>query len=65
MTKGSGTMLFISEATRDRLREHHDLLERVGDVEVRGRTSMLTVWTLAEARIPAPSEEQESHAVTP
>jgi len=64
MTKGSGTMLFISEATRDRLRVHHDLLERVGDVEVRGRTSMLTVWTIAEARIPMPSEDPESHAVT-
>ena len=46
MTKGSGTMLFVSETTRERLRRAPVDLTPVGDFEIRGRTHKLAVWTL-------------------
>jgi adenylate cyclase len=60
MTKGSGVMLFISEATRERLRAERDSLEHVGEVEIRGRTSKLSVWTLAT--VVMEPDEQEHRA---
>jgi len=46
MTKGSGTMLFVSQTTRDRLASPPADLTRFGEVEIRGRDARLTVWTL-------------------
>ena len=46
MTKDSGTMLFISGATKERLRTETEGLERFGDLEVRGREGTLEVWTV-------------------
>jgi adenylate cyclase len=46
MTKGSGSMLYISAATRDRMRGSTDGLSFVGEVSIRGRTSNLEVWTI-------------------
>jgi len=46
MTKGSGSMLYISAATRDRMRGSTDELSFVGEVSIRGRTSSLEVWTI-------------------
>ena len=46
MTKGSGTMLFVSETTRARLRRPPADLVPVGEFEIRGRTHKLAVWTL-------------------
>ena len=48
MTKGSGHMLFVADSTRERLRRSADTLVAVGDLEVRGRSAKLRVWTLAE-----------------
>ncbi len=48
MTKGSGHMLFVADATRTRMHSVPDDLLLVGDFEVRGRTEALTVWTLRE-----------------
>jgi adenylate cyclase len=46
MTKDSEAMLFISATTRERMRSPTDDLSLVGEVEIRGRTSTLTVWTV-------------------
>jgi adenylate cyclase len=48
MTKGSGHMLFVADSTRERIRRSKETLVAVGDLEVRGRTAKLRVWTLAE-----------------
>jgi len=47
MTKGSGAMVFISQTTRERMRSGAERLSPVGDVEIRGRTAKLAVWTIA------------------
>ncbi|HMD51222.1 MAG TPA: adenylate/guanylate cyclase domain-containing protein, partial [Solirubrobacteraceae bacterium] len=47
MTKGSGHMLFIADSTRERMLHPPDDLIRVGDLEVRGRSAAVPVWTLA------------------
>jgi adenylate cyclase len=46
LTKGSGAMVFISATTRERMRAT-DGLKPMGEVEIRGRTSRLSVWTFA------------------
>jgi adenylate cyclase len=46
MTKNSDAMLFISSATRERLRDGADGLVPVGEVEIRGRAQALFVWTV-------------------
>jgi adenylate cyclase len=46
MTKDSDAMLFISATTRARMRGSTDDLLPVGEVEIRGRTSMLETWTI-------------------
>ncbi len=53
MTKGSGHQLFISDSTRQALVSDPGDLELVGEREVRGRTHLITVWTLSEG---APSD---------
>jgi adenylate cyclase len=46
MTKDSEAMLFISATTRERMRSSTDDLSLVGEVEIRGRASTLTVWAI-------------------
>ena len=46
MTKNSGTMLFISATTHDRMHTAPQGLSRFGEVEIRGRESKLGVWTI-------------------
>jgi adenylate cyclase len=46
MTKGSGTMLFVSQTTRERMRQPPADLERFDEVQIRGREAKLVVWTL-------------------
>ena len=48
MTKGSGHMLFIAETTRERMLNPPEDLALVGELEVRGRTAAVPVWTLAD-----------------
>jgi adenylate cyclase len=47
MTKGSGHMLFIADATRERLSHPRADLELVGELPVRGRVQPVPVWTSA------------------
>ncbi len=49
MTKGSGHMLFISDTTRERMKDPPENLILVGELEVRGRLAAVPVWTLAAA----------------
>jgi len=46
MTKGSGHQLFVADSTRQALEAEDTELELVGELEVRGRTHPITVWTL-------------------
>jgi adenylate cyclase len=46
MTKNSKAMLFISATTRERMRTSTTDLSLIGEVEIRGRTGTLTVWTI-------------------
>jgi len=46
LTKNSGTMLLISDSTRQRLRTSVDELAPFGEVEIRGRVEQLAVWTI-------------------
>jgi adenylate cyclase len=49
MTKGSGHMLFIADATRERMHDPPADLLLVGELEIRGRVDAVPVWTLGEA----------------
>jgi adenylate cyclase len=46
MTKGSGHQLYVADSTRQALQSEDADLELVGELEVRGRTHPITVWTL-------------------
>jgi adenylate cyclase len=46
MTKGSEAMLYIAASTRERLRAARGDLSPVGEVEIRGRSGKLGVWTI-------------------
>jgi adenylate cyclase len=46
MTKGSGHQLYVADSTRQALEGEDTDLELVGELEVRGRTHPITVWTL-------------------
>jgi adenylate cyclase len=46
LTKGSGHQLFVADSTRQVLETEDTELELVGELEVRGRTHPITVWTL-------------------
>jgi adenylate cyclase len=54
MTKGTAHMLFVSEATRDMLRQPVDELFFVDEFEVRGREARIRLWSLPEASDSAP-----------
>ena len=56
MTKDSDAMLFISESTRERMKQGREELVHVGDVQIRGRVAKLSVWTLPS---PAPDGDAE------
>ncbi len=47
MTKGTPHMIFISDSTRRMLREEPDDLLRVAEMEVRGRSGLVEVWSLS------------------
>ncbi len=47
LTKDSDAMVFIADSTRERLRRPPTDLVLVGDLEVRGRSHPMTVWTVA------------------
>jgi len=47
MTKDSGHMLFISDTTRERMKDPPGHLVLVGELEVRGRVAAVPVWTIA------------------
>jgi adenylate cyclase len=57
MTKGSGHMLLLSEATRALLMETPKDLIRVGELEIRGRRARMSVWTIPDppGALPDPS----------
>ena len=48
MTKGTQFMIFISGSTRERMQAPPEDLVFVEDFEVRGRTTKLPVWTVAD-----------------
>jgi adenylate cyclase len=56
MTKGTPYQLFVSESTRDRLREAPEELEFVSELEVRGRERGIRVWALRESAEPVRAE---------
>jgi len=58
MTKGSGHMLFISDTTRERLKDPPDSLVLVGELEIRGRLAAVPVWTIV-----SPSEKAGQTAI--
>jgi adenylate cyclase len=48
MTKGTPHQLFVAEATRSRLKDPAPDLISVGELEVRGRTARVTLWSLPD-----------------
>jgi class 3 adenylate cyclase len=52
MTKGTPHQLFLSEATRQALREPSQDLVFVAEMEVRGRRERLRVWTVVDESSP-------------
>src|SRR5687768_5174319 len=49
MTKGTPHMLFVSDSTREYLRDAPADLTFVGEFEVRGRQAKIKLWSLGEA----------------
>jgi adenylate cyclase len=47
MTKGTPHMIFLSDSTRSMLRRDPGDLVRVAEMEVRGRSEQVTIWSLA------------------
>ena len=50
MTKGTDFMIFLSDATREALRDEPDDLREVGEYEIRGRVEKLKIWTVEGSR---------------
>jgi adenylate cyclase len=48
MTKGTPHQLFVSDSTRELLKQPVDDLFHVGEFEVRGRQAKITLWSLPE-----------------
>jgi len=48
MTKGTGHMLFVAQSTRDRMKDPPAGLHLHAELEVRGRTEKLPVWTIPD-----------------
>lgn len=55
MTKGSGHQLFVADSTVQALQRERDDLTLVGELEVRGRTHKIVVWTLPASSPAEPS----------
>ncbi|HSS33530.1 MAG TPA: adenylate/guanylate cyclase domain-containing protein [Solirubrobacterales bacterium] len=55
MTKGSGHQLFVADSTVQALQRERDDLALVGELEVRGRTHKIVVWTLPQESPAEPS----------
>ena len=51
MTKDSGTMLFVSQTTRDRMKSPPEDLRRFDELQIRGREARLVVWTLDDTLV--------------
>jgi len=64
MTKDRGVMLMISAATHQRMRRGSEDLSHLGEVEIRGRTGGLSVWTAPPAGTPR-SEQPGQPAAAP
>jgi len=62
MTKDSDAMLFISASTRERLRASIDDLSPVGEVQIRGRTGKIAVWTIRPRSAEAATEAADAPA---
>ncbi|HET9153519.1 MAG TPA: adenylate/guanylate cyclase domain-containing protein [Solirubrobacterales bacterium] len=62
MTKGSGHQVFIADSTRAALQRQVPDLELVGELEVRGRTQLITVWTLPTRRRAASGDDEQGGA---
>jgi adenylate cyclase len=62
MTKGSGHQVFIADSTRAALQREVPDLELVGEFEVRGRTQLITVWTLPTRKPAASGDDEQSGA---
>jgi adenylate cyclase len=60
MTKDSEGMLFVSAATRERMRTSTDDLSLVGDVTIRGRMGQIAVWTILPAGAGAGGEGEDA-----
>ncbi len=66
MTKGSGTMLFVSQTTRDRMKSPPADLRRFDELQIRGREARLVVWTLDSSLVGSgPTGSTDSHTQTP
>ena len=64
LTKGTPYPLFVSETTRDLLRHAPDDLVYVAELEVRGRSEKVKVWSL-NALVAAPPTPRAAVAVEP
>jgi adenylate cyclase len=62
MTKGTPHQIFISDSTRASLQTEVDDMVYVDEFEIRGRTTKLKLWSLAE---PAAPPTRETAAATP
>lgn len=60
MTKGSGHQLFVADSTRSMLTGDASGLERYGDLPVRGREGVLTVWVPSREHAPDAREVSET-----
>jgi adenylate cyclase len=58
MTKGTPFPLFLSDSTRELLTDEPDDLVFVAELEVRGRTEKVKVWSLRSLLGPAPAATQ-------
>jgi adenylate cyclase len=59
MTKGTPFPVFLSDTTRELMREEPDDLVFVAELEVRGRTEKVKVWSLRGLLAPAPAPAAE------
>ena len=62
MTKGSGHQVFIADSTRAALQREVPDLELVGEFEVRGRTQLITVWTLPTRKGAGSGDDEQGGA---
>jgi adenylate cyclase len=60
MTKNSKAMLFVAGSTRERMRTSTADLSPVGEVEIRGRTGKLAVWTIWPPGVSPDGEDEPS-----